>query len=42
VDVYMEDGIVQKVEKDVKVAQHVKVIDVAGHVVGPGLVDMHR
>lgn len=42
VDVYMEDGIIQKVEKDVKVAQHVKVIDVAGHVVGPGLVDMHR
>lgn len=43
VDVYVEDGIIQKVEKDIKVkGSHVKVIDVAGHVVGPGLVDMHR
>ncbi|CAO3654957.1 unnamed protein product [Mucor fragilis] len=43
VDVYMQDGVIQKVEKDIKVKEgaHVKVIDVAGHVVGPGLVDMH-
>lgn len=45
VDIYIEDGIIQKVEKDVQLSKdqtNVKVIDVAGHVVGPGLVDMHR
>lgn len=44
VDVYVEDGIIQKVEKNIKIQQdgRVKVVDVAGHVVGPGLVDMHR
>ncbi|OAD08016.1 hypothetical protein MUCCIDRAFT_129278, partial [Mucor lusitanicus CBS 277.49] len=43
VDVYVEDGIIQKVEKNIKIQQdgRVKVVDVAGHVVGPGLVDMH-
>ena len=42
VDVFMQDGVIQKVEKGIKVGSHVKVIDVAGRVVGPGLVDMHR
>ncbi|KAI8644266.1 hypothetical protein BD408DRAFT_413586 [Parasitella parasitica] len=44
VDVYMEDGVIRKVEKNVQLStiqKNVKVIDVGGHVVGPGLVDMH-
>jgi hypothetical protein len=46
VDIYIRDGTIRQVEKDIKLEQsvleNVKVIDAAGHVVGPGLVDMHR
>lgn len=42
VDIYIEKGIIRKVAKDIQVNEHTKVIDAAGHVVGPGLVDMHR
>lgn len=44
VDIYIENGIIQKVEKDIQVDgdKRVKVIDVVGHIVSPGLVDMHR
>ncbi|GAN05479.1 amidohydrolase family protein [Mucor ambiguus] len=43
VDVYIENGIIRQVEKDIQVDgnKRVKVIDVAGHIVSPGLVDMH-
>ncbi|CEP17332.1 hypothetical protein [Parasitella parasitica] len=44
VDVYIEDGVIRKVENNIQLSTiqaHVKIIDVAGHVVGPGLVDMH-
>ncbi|KAG0743071.1 hypothetical protein G6F62_006497 [Rhizopus arrhizus] len=43
VDVYVEDGVIRKVEKGIKLSSNkdVKVIDVSGHVVSPGLVDMH-
>ncbi|RCH90814.1 hypothetical protein CU098_006867, partial [Rhizopus stolonifer] len=42
VDVYVEDGVIRQVEKNIKVKRDdVKVIDVAGHIMGPGLVDMH-
>lgn len=44
VDIYIDNGVISKVEKDIQLkdAENVKVIDAAGHVVGPGLVDMHR
>ncbi|KAK4517463.1 uncharacterized protein ATC70_000800 [Mucor velutinosus] len=43
VDVYIENGVIRQVEKGIQVdgTQGVKVIDVAGHIVSPGLVDMH-
>lgn len=46
VDIYIKDGTIRQVEKNIKLEQsileNVKVINAAGHVVGPGLVDMHR
>lgn len=44
VDIYLENGVIRKVEKNIqlKSSENVKIIDAAGHVVGPGLVDMHR
>jgi hypothetical protein len=44
VDVYIENGVIRQVEKniDLKDLSKVQVIDVAGHIVSPGLVDMHR
>lgn len=42
VDVYIEDGTVREISHGIKVNKGVKVIDVAGHIVSPGLVDMHR
>ncbi|KAI8367939.1 hypothetical protein EDC96DRAFT_142787 [Choanephora cucurbitarum] len=42
VDVYVEDGVIRKVEAGIQVERKdVKIIDVAGHIIGPGLVDMH-
>ncbi|KAI8063969.1 hypothetical protein BDF21DRAFT_347009 [Thamnidium elegans] len=42
VDIYIENGIINRIAKDIKLKNgSVKVIDAAGHVVGPGLVDMH-
>ncbi|KAI7897106.1 uncharacterized protein EV154DRAFT_455231 [Mucor mucedo] len=43
VDIYIKNGVISKVEKDIQLndSENVKVIDAAGHVVGPGLVDMH-
>ncbi|KAF7720797.1 hypothetical protein EC973_006073 [Apophysomyces ossiformis] len=41
VDVLLEDGVVKDIRHQIQVAQNVKVIDVKGHVVSPGLVDMH-
>ncbi|KAI9282649.1 hypothetical protein BY458DRAFT_496867 [Sporodiniella umbellata] len=40
-DIYIEKGIVRQVEKDIVKSDEVEVIDVKGHVVSPGLVDMH-
>lgn len=44
VDIYVENGVIRQVEAGIKLKdfKNVKVIDAAGHVVGPGLVDMHR
>lgn len=44
VDVYIENGIIRQVEKDIQIDANkkVKVINVAGHIVSPGLVDIHR
>lgn len=44
VDIFIKNGVISKVEKDIQLedSKNVKVIDAAGHVVGPGLVDMHR
>ncbi|CEJ04663.1 hypothetical protein RMCBS344292_19001 [Rhizopus microsporus] len=44
VDIYIESGVIRQVEKNISLDSNkdVKVIDVAGHVVSPGLVDMHR
>ncbi|KAL7309228.1 hypothetical protein PS15m_011333 [Mucor circinelloides] len=43
VDVYIENGVIRQVEKSIQIDanRQVKVIDVAGHIVSPGLVDMH-
>ncbi|ORE03980.1 composite domain of metallo-dependent hydrolase [Rhizopus microsporus var. microsporus] len=43
VDIYIESGVIRQVEKNISLDSNkdVKVIDVAGHVVSPGLVDMH-
>lgn len=44
VDVYVENGVIRQVEKgiELKDLSKVQVIDVAGHILSPGLVDMHR
>lgn len=44
VDIYIKNGVIRQVEHGIKLedSENVKVIDAAGHVVGPGLVDMHR
>jgi hypothetical protein len=44
VDVYVENGVIRQVEKSIQLKDlsKVQVIDVAGHIVSPGLVDMHR
>ncbi|OZJ07021.1 hypothetical protein BZG36_00014 [Bifiguratus adelaidae] len=39
--VYMADGLIKEVSKNVEVEGDVQEIDVKGHIVGPGLVDMH-
>ncbi|KAI9496547.1 hypothetical protein BDB00DRAFT_758430 [Zychaea mexicana] len=44
VDILLQDGVIAKVERDISattLAENIKVIDVAGHVVSPGIVDMH-
>ncbi|KAI9306236.1 hypothetical protein BJ944DRAFT_238927 [Cunninghamella echinulata] len=41
VDILVKEGVIHKVKPDIKVDQGVKVIDVKGHIVSPGLVDMH-
>ncbi|KAF7731838.1 hypothetical protein EC973_007669 [Apophysomyces ossiformis] len=40
VDILMEDGVIKSVESSIEHSA-AKVIDVKGHIVGPGLVDMH-
>ncbi|KAF7730093.1 hypothetical protein EC973_003039 [Apophysomyces ossiformis] len=40
-DVLMEDGLIKDMRRQIQAASDVKVIDVKGHVVSPGLVDMH-
>jgi hypothetical protein len=46
VDVFINNGTVEQVESNIKLSKalqnSVKVIDAAGHIVSPGLVDMHR
>jgi hypothetical protein len=44
VDIYIENGIIRQVEKNIQIDlnKKVKVINVTGHIVSPGLVDMHR
>lgn len=43
VNVLLQDGIVKAVGKDVEATnENTEVIDVKGHIVSPGLVDMHR
>lgn len=46
VDVLMQDGVIRRVEKDIRIdddnGNNTKVIDVKGRIVTPGLVDMHR
>ncbi|RCI03780.1 hypothetical protein CU098_011594 [Rhizopus stolonifer] len=41
VDIYIENGVIRKVEKDIQAPEGIQMIDVLGHVVSPGLVDMH-
>ncbi|CAO3608609.1 unnamed protein product [Cunninghamella blakesleeana] len=41
VDVLLKDGTVRQVEANINADKDVKVIDVKGHVVSPGIVDMH-
>ncbi|KAG0165678.1 hypothetical protein DFQ28_008568 [Apophysomyces sp. BC1034] len=41
VDILLEEGVIKDVRHQIQVAHDVKVIDVKGHVVSPGLVDMH-
>ncbi|KAI8989306.1 hypothetical protein BDB01DRAFT_718349 [Pilobolus umbonatus] len=41
-DIYIKDGVIQQISEDIELTNdQVKVIDVAGHIVSPGLVDMH-
>ena len=43
VDILMQNGVIKQVQADITDApDHTKVIDVRGHIVSPGLVDMHR
>ncbi|KAI9269294.1 hypothetical protein BDA99DRAFT_461129 [Phascolomyces articulosus] len=43
VDILLQNGVITKVENDISPpeSEDTKVIDVAGHVVSPGIVDMH-
>ncbi|KAI9472362.1 MAG: hypothetical protein EXX96DRAFT_583784 [Benjaminiella poitrasii] len=43
-DIYLNHGLIERIEKDIKIDKKndkVKVIDVAGNIVTPGIVDMH-
>ena len=44
VDILLQNGVIAKIEKNINIPEGVdtKVIDVGGHVVSPGIVDMHR
>ncbi|KAI8376532.1 uncharacterized protein BYT42DRAFT_534964 [Radiomyces spectabilis] len=42
VDILLQDGVIRNVQRGLKVTDaSVKIIDVKGHIVSPGLVDMH-
>jgi hypothetical protein len=41
VDILLSNGVISKVKQDIQAQYPVKVIDVGGHIVSPGLVDMH-
>jgi hypothetical protein len=41
VDVLMENGVIRQVKQGIQAPSGAKIIDVGGHIVSPGLVDMH-
>jgi hypothetical protein len=41
VDILLSNGVISQVKQDIQAPPHSKVIDVGGHIVSPGLVDMH-
>jgi dihydroorotase len=41
VDVFIENGIIKKISRDLKPAKNIQVIDAKGLVVSPGFIDMH-
>ncbi|KAI9252557.1 hypothetical protein EDC94DRAFT_620964 [Helicostylum pulchrum] len=40
-DIYLKDGLIAAIGKNIKVDKHVRVLNAAGRVVTPGIVDMH-
>lgn len=40
-DLLIRDGIISRIEQDIPLAPDIEVIDAAGHLVIPGLIDMH-
>jgi hypothetical protein len=41
VDILMLDGVINQVKQNIQAPKDAKIIDVRGHIVSPGIVDMH-
>lgn len=41
VDILMDNGVISQVKQNIQAPASAKIIDVGGHIVSPGLVDMH-